>query len=164
MTTPLRLRLHSVHTLDVRENMNMDTLPKNQVLVYWILWAAILWGMMFLQFFHGGGIPAGEDAPNPPQGIFIFCISIIAISTIIRWILIPKAKDRGKLLVLMIIGLALIDGAQIFQLFLIGPDYPQKQITILVLALIGAVQFVPTYAKKINSNKSAHTTSAIAPR
>lgn len=138
---------------EIRENMNTETQPKNQVLVYWILWAAILWAMMILQYIHGGGIPTGEDAANPPLGVFIFCISIIAISTVIRWIFLPKAKDKGKLLVMMIIGLALVDGAQMFQLFFIGSDYPQKQLIVFVLATLGAIQFVPIYAKKVISNK-----------
>ncbi|EDY82574.1 hypothetical protein VDG1235_2197 [Verrucomicrobiia bacterium DG1235] len=59
----------------------------------------------------------------------------------------------------MILGLALIDGAQIIQLFLIGNDFPQKQLIVFVLCIFGAAQFAPFYASKIVSADSAQMAS-----
>jgi len=142
--------------------MKTETTPNKPILVYWTLWGAILSGMMILQYIIGGGIPSGNDAQNPPNGVFAICIFLIAISTIIRWIFIPKAQNRGKLLVFMIVGLAMADGVQIFQLVLIGPEFPQKQLTVFVLAMLGALQFVPIYAKRIITNNTVQTTRASA--
>lgn len=48
--------------------------------------------------------------------------------------------------VAMIIGLALAEAPVFFQLFLIGPDYPQNQIAVLMVAVVAIIQFAPSYA------------------
>ena len=51
------------------------------------------------------------------------------------------------MLVLMIAGLALAEAAQFFQIFLIGPNYPETQMSIFILSLVGVGQFAPIYLK-----------------
>ena len=68
--------------------------------------------------------------------------------SLIRWLVIPKLNDNLKLLRAMIVGLALCEGSGFMQIFLLGKEYPDTQKLIFVLAVLGVVQFAPTYFKK----------------
>jgi hypothetical protein len=48
----------------------------------------------------------------------------------------------------ILIGLALCEGSGFLQIFLLGKEYPDTQKLIFVLAVLGVVQFAPTYFKK----------------
>ncbi|MCH6259117.1 hypothetical protein MLD52_21350 [Puniceicoccaceae bacterium K14] len=121
---------------------------KPQPLIFWGLWFAILQGMIVLQFILVGGLPSGENAPNPPMLFYIVAILSITLSFINRFILMPKARSKQRLFVHMVIGVALIDLAHVFQLFLIGNDYPQMQFDILCLVAVAIISYTPLYAKK----------------
>ena len=85
---------------------------------------------------------------NPPTVMSLICIAGVAIGTLIRWLVIPKLNDKPKLLRAMVVGLALSQGSGLLQIFLLGKEYPDSQKLIFVLAVLGVVQFAPTYFKK----------------
>ena len=117
-------------------------------LIAWVIWGAILMGLFVLQFFIGGGIPTGDQMENPPTVMSLICIAGVAIGTLIRWLVIPKLNDNLKLLPAMIVGLALCESSGLLQMFLLGKEYGDTQKLIFVLAVLGVVQFAPTYFKK----------------
>jgi hypothetical protein len=63
----------------------------------------------------------------------------------VRWWVIPKLKDQKQMLSALIFGLALAEASILFELFLIGPDYPQNQIVVLMVAVFSLIQFAPIY-------------------
>ena len=128
--------------------MKNETMRSPDQLIAWVLWGAILMGLFFLQFFIGGGIPTGNEMENPPTVMSLICIAGVAIGTLIRWLVIPKLSDKPKLLRAMVVGLALSQGSGLLQIFLLGKEYPDSQKLIFVLAVLGVVQFAPTYFKK----------------
>ena len=128
--------------------MQNETMRSPDQLIAWVLWGAILMGLFFLQFFIGGGIPTGDEMENPPTVMSLICIAGVAIGTLIRWLVIPKLNDKPKLLRAMVVGLALSQGSGLLQIFLLGKEYPDSQKLIFVLAVLGVVQFAPTYFKK----------------
>ena len=128
--------------------MKNETMRSPDQLIAWVIWGAILMGLFVLQFFIGGGIPTGDQMENPPTVMSLICIAGVAIGTLIRWLVIPKLNDNLKLLRAMIVGLALCEGSGIQQIFLLGKEYPDTQKLIFVLAVLGVVQFAPTYFKK----------------
>ena len=128
--------------------MKDETMRSPDQLIAWVIWGAILMGLFFLQFFIGGGIPTGDEMENPPTVMSLICIAGVAIGTLIRWLVIPKLNDKPKLLRAMVVGLALSQGSGLLQIFLLGKEYPDSQKLIFVLAVLGVVQFAPTYFKK----------------
>jgi len=128
--------------------MKNETMRSPDQLIAWVLWGAILMGLFFLQFFIGGGIPTGDEMENPPTVMSLICIAGVAIGTLIRWLVIPKLNDNPKLLRAMVVGLALSQGSGVLQIFLLGKEYPDSQKLIFVFAVLGVVQFAPTYFKK----------------
>ena len=128
--------------------MKNETMRSPDQLIAWVIWGAILMGLFVLQFFIGGGIPTGDQMENPPTVMSLICIACVAIGTLIRWLVIPKLNDNLKLLPAMIVGLALCESSGLLQMFLLGKEYPDTQKLIFVLAVLGVVQFAPTYFKK----------------
>ncbi|MDB4401812.1 hypothetical protein N9264_01065 [bacterium] len=128
--------------------MKNETMRSTDQIIAWVIWGAILNGLFVLQFFIGGGIPTGDQMENPPTVMSLICIAGVAIGTLIRWLVIPKLNDNLKLLRAMVVGLALCEGSGIQQIFLLGKEYPDTQKLIFVLAVLGVVQFAPTYFKK----------------
>ena len=108
-----------------------------------------------MQWFLGGGFPEGHNIEAPMSAaLWAMCFAPLIVATIIRWLVIPKIKAPLQQLVAMIIGLALSEGPIFLSLFLIGSDYPQNQIAVLIVAVFSIIQFAPSYATpgyKINA-------------
>lgn len=119
--------------------------PQSHPIVFWIL---MLSSVFMYQYFLGNGIPQGENEGDPPIQFVTMSVGVILIATAVRWYWIPKKKELRNLLVLMIFGLAMAEVAQFYQIFLIGDQYPQTQLTIFILSILGVGQFAPIYAKK----------------
>lgn len=120
---------------------------KQHALVLWIIWFAMLQGVFVIQWVLGRGIPGGENAEIPMAGwLWLLCFGPVAVATVIRWLVIPKIKEPQQQLTAMIVGLALSEAPVFFSLFLIGPDYPQNQIAVLMVAVVSLIQFAPSYA------------------
>jgi hypothetical protein len=133
-----------------------------QLLVIWVIWFSILIGVVTIQFVLGGGIPSGPDAPskilNP---VAIVAVAAILIASGMRWLLLPRANTPGKVLVLVIIGLALSESTEVFGLFLIPADQPSLKLTLWILSLASIVQFIPIYAKHPASRCIPHGLSPL---
>lgn len=120
----------------------------SQRLVFWIIWAAILSGVFVMQFTIGHGIPSGNNDRGVPVSPMAFvAIGQVVIATVIRWLWIPRLTQPRQQLVAMIIGVALAEAANTFGLFLIAPNQPETKLLIFVLAIVGIVQFAPTYVR-----------------
>jgi hypothetical protein len=122
-------------------------MSKQQAYVFWIIWFAFLQSAFVIHFILGGGFPEGDNVAEPMAAwLWLICIVPIVLATAVRWLVIPKLKEQPKMLVAMIIGLALCEQPIFFSLFLIGSDYPQYQIVILMLSVVSLIQFAPSYA------------------
>jgi hypothetical protein len=122
-------------------------LTKQHAIVMWIIWFTQLQAAFVFQVFLGGGFSKGENADAPMAlWLWALCFVPLVIATGIRWLALPKAKLPAQQLVLMIVGLALAEASVLISIFLVAPDYPQYQIAVLMVAVVGIIQFAPSYA------------------
>lgn len=113
----------------------------------WIIWFAQLQAAFIFQFFLAGGFSKGENAVEPMAAwLWLACLLPLVVATGIRWLVIPKIKQAAQQLVTMIVGLALAEASVLVGIFLVAPDYPQNQIGFLMVAVVGIIQFAPSYA------------------
>jgi F0F1-type ATP synthase membrane subunit c/vacuolar-type H+-ATPase subunit K len=121
---------------------------RQQQIVLWILWFAMVDAIVIYQFLLGHGVPRGSDAPgggvNPV--VVLAGVQLLAAAAI-RWLLLPRAGTTGKVLVLMIVGLALSESVEFYGLFLVPADLPSTKLGLWLLALVSALQFAPVYAR-----------------
>lgn len=112
----------------------------------WIIWFVFLQAAFGYHFVLGDGFPSGENSLEPMASwLWGLCIVPLVLATCVRWLVIPKLKQQGQMLIALIVGLALTEAPIFFELFLIGSDYPKNQIAVLMLAVFCLIQFAPIY-------------------
>lgn len=120
----------------------------NPVIVFWILWFALIAGMVVMQNFAGKGFSGGVDQGEAPLPLLGIAVGAACVSLGVRLLALPRAKDLQQKLVAMIVGMALAESANIIGIFVIGNKYPQTQLGLFVAAVACALCFTPIYAKQ----------------
>jgi len=123
---------------------------KARLLIWWVIWASILGGLVLIYLFLALGKPLPPVArENPLQGLIGFVPLFISI--ILRWLVLPRATDPARAFVLFIVGLALAEGCGLLGIFLGGP----YRDSLFVLGVLGIIQYMPFYAKKLFDPKGS---------
>jgi len=116
----------------------------------WVIWLALISGVLVLQFMLGRGIPWGENAPTSGLNPFLFVMGAQLVgATVVRWVVLPRARHPSQQLVFMIIGLALSEAVVIFEIFLLPADQPATRLIAFSLGMTSMLQFVPVYARPV---------------
>lgn len=116
---------------------------------FWFSWLAIFSSLFIYQFFLGKGIPRGEDAAEALNAAYYaICFGSILISIFIRWILIPKIKSISLIMILFFVGISFSESVVFYEIFLIGPKYPETQMIFFILSVMSTFQFIPTFLEK----------------
>lgn len=120
---------------------------KQHALIMWILWFAYLQSAFVMQWILGKGIPEGANV-EVSMAVWLWVLAFVplCVATMIRWYGIPRLEKPAQMLVAMLVGLSLSEASIFISLFLIGADYPQNQIAVLVVAVFSLIQFAPSYA------------------
>lgn len=127
-----------------------DSPAQPTLLIFWIIWFAILQGLVLIQFFVGGGIPKGADQGDPPTLFLVIAGALALAALAIRFTVIPKIETVAKLMPAMIIGLALSEAVGFVGIFLVGKEFPTTRLGLFVLALCCIASLAPVYAKKLS--------------
>lgn len=132
--------------------MTPHTRPQQMVL--WFLWLSMLNAIVLYPFLLGAGLPRGVDVGGGVHPVLLVALAQLAVATALRWLLIPRAQTTGRVLVLMVLGLALSESAELYGLFLVPADRPETKLWLWGLALAGALQFAPVYARPAPASAS----------
>jgi|GEM_PF-462090 len=124
----------------------VSAMQKQQAFVMWIIWFVFLQSSFAYHFVLGNGFPSGENVAEPMASwLWGLCIAPLVVATVVRWLVIPKLKQQSQMLIALVVGLALTEAPIFFELFLIGSDYPQNQIAVLMISVFCLIQFAPIY-------------------
>ena len=105
---------------------------------WWIAWFAIMASLATTYF------ALSPDQSGETTGVLRYLpIFPLALSTVVRWIVLPRLTQSIRAFPVFIIGLALAEGSGLLGIFLV----PELSLTYFVLAMLGLVQFIPLYAK-----------------
>jgi len=127
-----------------------DQQIKARLLVWWIIWASVLSGLVLIYLLLAQGKPLPPvSRENPLQGLI--GLVPLFVSIVIRWLVLPRQTVEGRALVLFIVGLALAEGCGLLGIFLGGP----YRDSLFVLGVLGITQYVPFYAKKLFDPKGS---------
>lgn len=116
---------------------------RTQLMIFWIIWGSILAGLVVIHAFLGQGPVkpvVAADLPVNLAGIVPLFVSII-----IRWLLLPRCADIGRVLPVYIVGLALAEACGLLGVFLGGP-YRES---LFVLGVLGVTSYVPIFVKRL---------------
>jgi hypothetical protein len=115
--------------------------------VFWVIWFAILSGLLIMQFFAGGGIPSGGGQGKEPAIYQMMSLGIAAAALFVRFVIIPRVSGLEKKLPLMIVGLALSEGIGIIGMFAVSQEYASTRLFMLGTSIVCIVLSAPVYAK-----------------
>lgn len=122
----------------------------------WIIWFAILNGLVIIQFFIGGGFPTGINNGEPPA-LQKFLPALPAfLALVVRFLVIPRISTPEKKLPVMIVGLALAEGTGLLGIFLVDKAYGSTQLTFFVLSILAILAMAPVYLK-MNPDHNPYT-------
>jgi hypothetical protein len=121
---------------------------KTQLMIWWIIWTAVLSGLVVIHYFLGRG-PVPEAVPGGNPFVHLIGLVPLFVSIIIRWLVLPRSAAPGPAFVMFIIGLSLAEACGIMGIFLGGP-YRED---LFVLGVLGIAQFVPLNARRFYEPK-----------
>jgi hypothetical protein len=123
---------------------------KRQLLVWWIIWASILAGLVLIYLF----LVQGKPLPAPTADNSLAGLSGLVplfISIVMRWLVLPRVTEPPRAFVLFVAGVVLAETCGILGIFLGGP----YRDSLFVLGVLGVTQYVPLYAKKLFDPKGS---------
>jgi hypothetical protein len=123
--------------------MNSSTAEqeKQQLMVWWVLWAAFQGGIFMIYHFVGHPDPAPSAAPE--TGPWLAAIAPFAVSVLIRFLVMPRLKSIAVALPVFIVGIAMAEFSCFLGIFI----FPSHQRDLFILSVIGIFQFIPIYAR-----------------
>ena len=121
----------------------MTNESKQQLTVWWVLWAAFQAGIFVIYHFLGGSA-AQPPSPSPDSPLWLAGLAPFVISTIIRWVVLPRARSAQVALPLFIVGIAMAEAVCFLGLFI----FPAHRQELFALSVLGIFQFIPYFARR----------------
>lgn len=120
---------------------------KQLLLIWWIMWAAILAGLLGIYFVLG----RGPVKASPDKNVLLNLVGLVPlfVSIVIRWLVLPRFDSLQRAFPIYIVGLALAEACGILGIFLGGPFRDD----LFVLGVLGVTQFVPVFARQLQRPK-----------
>lgn len=109
-----------------------------QVFVWWVLWLAILGGSIVIYVVLGGKPGTASAGALAYAGL-----APLVMSFVLRWLVLPGAKERRAAMTIFVVGMALAEGATILAVFL-GSGTARDAVA--VLGILGVIQWIPLFA------------------
>jgi len=109
------------------------------IAIWWALWIAIILGLVIVYM-----VIQSQPSQAPYPNLRYLPILPLALSALVRWIVIPRIRARVRAFPMFVAGLALAEGCGMLGIFLV----PDLKPAYLVLSLLGLAQFVPVFASR----------------
>ncbi|MEJ1973603.1 MAG: hypothetical protein WDM96_14420 [Lacunisphaera sp.] len=132
--------------------MSSNTPQRTPLVVWWIVWAAMLVCLLVLYpVFGRGSLP-----PVNRQDLVMNLVGFVPlfISIIVRWLVLPRFDDLKRAFPMFLVGLALAVACGIVGLLLGGP----YRDSLFVLGVLGVASYVPFFAQRLGESKRAEFT------
>ena len=110
----------------------MTNQPRQQLIIWWVLWSAFMVGIGIIYFFLNP--TAGAPNPNASPTSWLAATVPVVISVIIRCLVLPRAEDALTALPLFIVGIAMAESACFLGLFI----FPEHKLELFVISVLGS--------------------------
>ena len=121
---------------------HMKEQDKQQLIVWWIMWAAFQAGIFMIYHFIGG--PRSSVAQPDSSPTWLAGLVPVGVSSIIRWQVLPRVPNAQAALPLFIVGIAMAEATCFLGLFL----FPPHQRELFLFSALGIFQFIPFFARR----------------
>jgi len=114
-----------------------------KIIVWWILWGAVLGGLAMIYFILGRGLPVSKELAQRKMLTGLIGVVPLFVSVVIRWLVLPRYTEMKRAFVMFIIGLALAETCGLLGVFFGG----QYRDDLFLLGMFGIMQYVPIFAR-----------------
>ena len=121
----------------------MTNQAKQQLIVWWMLWATFQTGVFMFYYFLGGSTPSPES-PSGDTPLWLAGLAPLAVATVIRWLVLPRAPSAPLAFPLFIVGIAMAEATSFLGLFI----FPEHKQELCLLSAFGIFQFIPYFATR----------------
>jgi hypothetical protein len=126
--------------------MKNDLNAQHAAIVWWMIWAALLSGI-FVIYFTVGSSAAPAPSASPDSPVWMVGFAPFVVSTLIRWLLLPRFQSAQSAFPVFVVGLALAEMSCILGVFV----FPAHKAGLFVLSVLGILQFVPYFAGRFGN-------------
>jgi hypothetical protein len=116
--------------------------PKQQLIVWWVLWAAFLAGVFVMYFAMGSGL--GTSVLAASSTLWPAAAVPVVISIVIRWLVLPRAQNALSALQIFVVGIVLAEVTFFLGMFI----FPAQKLALFILSALGIFQFIPFFARR----------------
>ncbi len=114
-------------------------------IVFWAIWFALISGVLVIHFAIASPewetISRGIESP-----LWLLALLPLAVSALVRWLLLPRFTTAHSALPVFIIGMALAESVAIAGIFV----FSGHRAELVVLGLLGIAQFMPLFANRFD--------------
>ena len=112
--------------------------------IFWALWIALLSGLTTMYVVLGQPEQAtANQTSGLPLGLLVGLPPLL-ISTVIRWVVLPRIEEITKALPIFIVGMAMAEGCGISGIILGGAH---KNL-LFAAGVLGILQYAPTFVSR----------------
>jgi len=115
---------------------------KQPLIVFWALWASFQTGIFMIYHFIGSAASNRHPSVVADSGLWLTAVVPFAISTMIRWLVLPKVKNIQVALAVFVFGIAFAETTCFMGLFI----FPTHKLELFLLSAVGIFQFIPFFA------------------
>ncbi len=121
----------------------MDNRAKQQLIVWWTVWAAFQTGIFVIYFFltnNHATLPASTSG----SPFWLIGFVPLVISTLLRWLVLPLMPSAQAALTVFILGIAFAESCCFLGLFI----FPPFRVELFLMSVFGILQFIPLFANR----------------
>ncbi len=121
----------------------MDNRAKQQLIVWWTVWAAFQTGIFVIYFFLTNN-HATLPAPTSGSPFWLIGFVPLVISVLLRWLVLPLMPNAQAALTVFILGIAFAESCCFLGLFI----FPPFRVELFLMSVFGILQFIPLFANR----------------
>jgi hypothetical protein len=122
---------------------NQNFNPRKPAVVWWVIWAAFLIGIVQIYFILG----KSSVAPATATSLDFLALAPFVVASLVRWVALPKIQLPQVALVVFILGIAIAESSCFLGLFI----FRAHKTELFALSVLGIAQFAPVFARKYAS-------------
>jgi hypothetical protein len=121
----------------------MNNHTKYPLPFWWLIWAAFQIGIFIIYFFLGRTDVKPQSFATHFSA-WLAGFAPVALSVIVRWLILPRTNNAQIGFSLFIIGIALAEMTCFLGLFV----FPTQKQELFILSALGIFQFIPLFARR----------------
>ena len=127
--------------------MNYKTEYNHPPFIWWMIWGALMTGIFIIYFVaQNSGSSAPKETASTESAVWMVAFAPFVISTVIRWLILPRSRSVQTAIAMFIVGLAMAEMP-----CMLGFVFHEHRTALFVLSVLGMLQMAPFFASRYSA-------------